>query len=195
MSCSVTGSCPAISPGSWPFVAVFRAGSCIWCLCSGSMRSSMRLRRRARPKVRSERSALSRIVLQSAFLPANCREFFFRPSDRRKRGKNGISPEKYRACEAIFACKVAQIGNKSYFCMLKIGKFLIGYRRTRSRRVGTMSDGNIRFTVSETLILPRSGTKSPPRRGFRGGSDWQTPPRGGDCGRRMRDIDAKRFKR
>lgn len=41
-----------------------------------------------------------------------------------------MSPEKYRACEAIFACKVAQIGNKSYFCMLKIGKFLIGIDAT-----------------------------------------------------------------
>lgn len=32
-----TGSCPAMSPGSWPSAAVFRADSCIWCLCSGSM--------------------------------------------------------------------------------------------------------------------------------------------------------------
>ena len=37
VSCSATGSCPAISPGSWPSAAVFRADSCIWCLCSGSM--------------------------------------------------------------------------------------------------------------------------------------------------------------
>ena len=25
------------SPGNWPSAAVFRADSCIWCLCSGSM--------------------------------------------------------------------------------------------------------------------------------------------------------------
>jgi len=56
---------------------------------------------------------------ESAFGAAFCREFFFRPSDRRKRAKNGMTSEKYRAREAIFACKVAQIGNKSYFCMLK----------------------------------------------------------------------------
>jgi hypothetical protein len=56
-------------------------------------------------------------------LPAECREIFFGPSDRRKRAKNGMLPEKYRAREEIFPRKVAQIGNKSYFCSLKDRNF------------------------------------------------------------------------
>ena len=44
---------------------------------------------------------------------------FLRPSDRRKRGKTGRCPGNLPPGCDIYGLKVAQIGNKSYFCSLK----------------------------------------------------------------------------
>lgn len=61
---------------------------------------------------------LSDDIVSFDFSPDTLPGDFFRAVRSPEKGQNGMLPEKYRAREEIFPRKVAQIGNKSYFCML-----------------------------------------------------------------------------
>lgn len=61
---------------------------------------------------------LSDDIVSFDFSPGTLPGDFFRAVRSPEKGQKRHAPRKYRAREEIFPRKVAQIGNKSYFCML-----------------------------------------------------------------------------